>query len=620
MVNMGIKAIGLNADILSEAQNDGTSDNLWSEVLGGEVVLLSPELLQSDSVRAHLSLDKPDSTFQKRCTVLVCDEAHLVYIWGRHFRKPYAEIGRMRNRLQRKVRLLLLTATLRTGGPLQYVRKCFDLQPDRYIDIHHSNLRPEIRVTTSILQSTLATAHNFPELRWVHGLPGVTIIFTPDRGSALRLTLYFRRLNGYYAHKVRKYDAMNDHSTYDKETMDLVKNLDAENDWLIIVATSILMVGVDMFGIKRVIILEPKDFDEEVQKEGRLLRYKTYATEIGESYVYVSYNSMQKAFELVDAVQEVSDGKEVGGKRKRSKPEDPDSTAMDISMAQRLVAPCRTQEQNRQYQNPPYGHNVCSCTSCTRNPPIPNPPCLCSGCQPGMSQRDILTTRQATLRVIATDAASHSIELGIGTLPSQDLLPESLTAATQTIIREHLTNLDMQLFMDKVANPGGLYLPGMFVSPPVISTIIDNLLQLETRHNLSICLEPFQLHKCWLERIWLTLQENVIPDVVGYHTRRKAEVGDQWVRKRLAKMDQVEIERLLTENPLLDVAQIGSGMKVADLIWQLRWHEVWYGKLPKGWRGYRKASLIDLLLDVVKQFHQGQLTVEKVHISIHRCQ
>ena len=618
MVSMGIKAIGLNADILSEAQNDGASDNLWSEVLRGQLVLLSPELLQSDSVRTHLSLDKSDSTFQERCTVLVCDEAHLVYIWGRHFRKPYAEIGRMRNRLQRKVRLLLLTATLRTGGPLQYVRNCFDLQPNQYIDIHHSNLRPEIRVTTSLLQSTLATAHHFPELRWVHGLPGVTIIFTPDRGSALRLTLYFRRLNGHYAHKVRKYDAMNDHSTYNKETMDLVKDLDAESDWLIIVATSILMVGVDMFGIKRVIILEPKDFDEEVQKEGRLLRHKIHATEIGESYVYVSYNTMQKAFALVDAPQ-VAEGKEVGGKRKRSKPEDAGSTAMDISMAQRLVSRCRTQEQNRQYQNPPYGQTICNCASCTRNPPVPNPPCLCSGCQPGMSERDILTTRQSTLREIATNAASRSIELGIGTLPSQDIFPEALTAATQTIIREHLTNLDMQLFMDKIANPGGLYLPGMFVSSPVISAIVDNLLQLETRHNLSICLEPFQLHKCWLEQIWLTLQEKVIPDVVGYHSRRKAEVGDQWVRKRLAKMGQAEIDKLLMEEPILDVTQIGSGMKVADLIRQLHWHEVWYGKLPKGWRGYRKASLIDLLLDVVKQFHEDGLVVENVHSTIHRC-
>ena len=63
MVNMGIKAIGLNADILSEAQNDGTSDNLWSEVLRGQLVLLSPELLQPDSIWTHLSLDKSDLTF-----------------------------------------------------------------------------------------------------------------------------------------------------------------------------------------------------------------------------------------------------------------------------------------------------------------------------------------------------------------------------------------------------------------------------------------------------------------------------------------------------------------------------------------------------------------------------
>ncbi|THU88170.1 hypothetical protein K435DRAFT_680330, partial [Dendrothele bispora CBS 962.96] len=327
---------------------------LWSRVKSSRVILLSPELLSSDLLRKQLEFDNPDSPFQEKCAILVIDEAHMVWLWGPQFREAYRLIGTTRVRLNKRVRLLCMTATLRTGGPRQYVLQCFGLRDGNFVDIHRSNLRPEIRVTTSVLKSSLASSFTFPELRWVIGLPGITIIFLPDRNSGLRIALYLRRCNPYLAPRTRKWDALNDEE-YDKETMDLVNNLNFNLHGLIIVSTTVLMVGVDFQGVKRIISLEPGDFDQELQMEGRM-------RESGESYLYVSKKTMESAQRLDAEMEE----------QKKS---------MELSWASRLVAPCRSDNQNTQYNNPPYEQSLCRCSSCTEHPRI-KPPCLCSGCRP----------------------------------------------------------------------------------------------------------------------------------------------------------------------------------------------------------------------------------------------
>lgn len=619
---MEIEATALNADILAEAQNDRRSDILWSQVLDSQVVLLSPELLQSDTVRVHLSLDKPEASFQDRCTLLVCDEAHLVYIWGRHFRKPYREIGQMRNRLQSRVRLLLLTATLRIDGPLQYVQSCFDLRPQRFIDIHQSNLRPEIRVTTSILESTLATAFMFPELQWVHGLPGVTIIFAPDRSTALRLTLYLRRLHPSQARKVRKYDALNDRGTYDKETMSLVEGLDSEHDWLVIVATSILMVGVDLRGVKCVVILEPLDFDEELQKEGRLLRSKVSMDDTAESYVYVSRRTMEKAYELVSVARNADTtlGNQTGEKRKRHKPNtqtegNQDTPSLDLSMAKRLVAQCRTEEQNRQYANPPYGRPPCTCSQCSRAPLPLDPPCLCSGCQPGKSKRDLLAARHR----VSLEAAQRAFKMGFGIRDDQNNVDTVITVESQEIVRKYLIMLDLELFNNDVANPGGLYTPGMLVSPPVITAIIANLPNLETPQKLAVLLKDHHLREPWLQAIWSTLVEKVVPMLRDRHIKKKAEAEDGRITKHLGRLNDGEIERLVNLVPTLDITDISPKYLKADLIWELYWHGVWCSTLPKQWKALKKESLITLLSQMVEKFNNEGRKVEEVRTKIQYC-
>jgi len=112
-----------------------------------------------------------------------------------------------------------------------------------------SNARPEIRVTTSVLTQSL-TGYNFPDFKWLIGLPGITIVSVRDRLLGLRITLYLKRCNRAKAELVRKCDALNDKETYEAETFALADLAKASPDGLILVSTDLLSVGVDLDGVR----------------------------------------------------------------------------------------------------------------------------------------------------------------------------------------------------------------------------------------------------------------------------------------------------------------------------------------------------------------------------------
>ncbi|KAF9050826.1 hypothetical protein BDZ89DRAFT_1108017 [Hymenopellis radicata] len=406
----GITSVILNSERIAAAQNahdNGASVGLlWEAARMSRVVLLSPEMLKSDAFRQQMGLGKPDSPFKERCCLLVCDEAHLIYMWGKEFREAYGDIGVFRNVLNPPTRLLLMTATLREGKPLNFVRNSFALHSGNYTDIHLSNLRPHVRNTTSILTHSL-NGFDFSELRWVLGLPGITIIFVANRFLALRLTLYLRRINPYLAKYVRKFDALNEKQTYDAHTIGMARDITsctaAYHRGLILVSTSILMVGVDLDGVSRVLTIEPTNPDEEIQYEGRVYRNPARFIGVPETYTYVTKKAMDDARKLVDGVR--SGTITVVAHRKKGEDKKSEVTAEELSWAERLVAPCRLQEQDRQYQNPPYAAPPpCQCVLCGGKLPTRPSTCLCSGCQPGTSVRD---RRLIIAQDIAIEATGH---------------------------------------------------------------------------------------------------------------------------------------------------------------------------------------------------------------------
>ncbi|KAL0062956.1 hypothetical protein AAF712_010177 [Marasmius tenuissimus] len=559
---MGIKTCHLNSDVINKAVNSGMETEVWAEAKKSRIILLSPELLNSKTVREQLEFYKEDSALQARISLLVVDEAHLIYEWGKRFRKAFSQIGHTRNRLHNtRLRLLLLTATLRDGKPLDYVLGTFGLKEGRYLNLHRSNLRPEIRVTTSTLLSSLSTSFTFPELRWVLGLPGLTIIFVPDQNSALRLTLYLRSCNEYLARWIRKYDAMNDKDTYDQETMQLVNELQTDITGLmslLIIATAILMVGIDLPGARRAIILSPKDIDEELQKLGRLLR-NGLPGEIGEGFIYVSKRQMEQAKKMVEAESEGKDPSSVGGQKRNQTDDGKEGShlpSMDISMAHRLTAQCQSVEINRRYANPPFAEPPCSCASCTEHPLPLNHPCLCSGCQPGMNERDILFRQQSIPREISGDAADEARRRAreAGRLDHLSLSDESgnssesqpITKESTETIRNHLFQLDEELYEKNIGNEAGIFVPAS-----VVGVIVQNFwTATHSRDSLKSLLQPFPTKTEWADAIWTTLYTKTVPEIRTRHDKRQETEEEETLQKRLKKMSVERVEQPAALNPV----------------------------------------------------------------------
>lgn len=448
------------------------------------------------------------------------DKAHLTYIWSKEFWKAYGRIGQLCNRLNRDSWLLLLSATLRPGPPYKVVTDTFDLVPGRFHDIHWSNLCPKIRVITSIIHSSLTTSLNFPDLQWIIGLKKISIIFTQDRSLALHIALYFKCVDPPYADTIWKCDSTNE-SDYDHDTRMAIREGNHANG-LILVATTILTLGIDIPNVVWVIILDPIEFDKEIQQMGHLLHQKEEGC-IGEAYVYVSQSILEKAEEMVKADKAAKEGNKIPVTQKKAikkgynqaKPLPP---SLSLSMAYRLVAPCVTVEQNRQYGNPD-SNPLCFCQSCHLLGPQCTE-CLCSGCKPGTCERDMITKAKEGLSEDIPDIITSQDENLLSKL-QPDTGPVMSNSVKQVkkladknmrkYITEKLVKLCEQMFDEPNTNYSwhGLYTSEDIIPDAVIPLILDNFFWLGSPKILLQLTEAHQLYPDWINTIWEELQASM---------------------------------------------------------------------------------------------------------------
>ncbi len=78
----GIQAVAVNAVLTEKVRTDPSADgDIWDLAKEATVVLLSPEMLEGDKSRNCFD----DPSFRSRLSLLVVDEAHLVYVWSKLF-------------------------------------------------------------------------------------------------------------------------------------------------------------------------------------------------------------------------------------------------------------------------------------------------------------------------------------------------------------------------------------------------------------------------------------------------------------------------------------------------------------------------------------------------------
>ncbi|KAF8814139.1 hypothetical protein BYT27DRAFT_7250321 [Phlegmacium glaucopus] len=185
MVELGLKAILLNAESLQVANTEG--QNLFSEIQESQwaVVLLSAERLASTEIDKILR----DQTFRQNLVLLGIDESHLLVPWGKDFRQAYHQISLLRKRLPPHTAIVMATATLSAGRDFTSLCKELDLKHGQYHCICLSSEHPNVHMVIRELTHTLG-GYQFPDIVWAfkHGVKAVIYCRTLD--LCFRVALY----------------------------------------------------------------------------------------------------------------------------------------------------------------------------------------------------------------------------------------------------------------------------------------------------------------------------------------------------------------------------------------------------------------------------------------------
>ena len=360
MEKFGLKALVINSDTSTVAR--ASYRNLWDEArTQPNMLLLSPEELQNPLCSKLLD---ESSEFYKRVCMLGVDELHLLYQWGRRFRKAFSQIGNIRARLPlirgRPISVITVTATFRKGPTMDGASKILELVPGRYHLIRRSNMRNDIQLIFRRMISGLGSS-SFPELYWVLESAKITVIFCTTISLGFRVSAYLWRLaqrskKKDLSSRLRLYNSLN-WPDFNQVTMGFLEDNPSAS---ITIATDTHSIGWDSRYTQDAIILgEPDNVDDFVQKIGRIGRDRK-AVQNPRAFLYYSGSALDVAKQIVQ------------DSKGHTTATDSTQDKMDISTAQLLLADCKMKCLDDLYENPSEDME-CRCRNCQVDPPPRNP-------------------------------------------------------------------------------------------------------------------------------------------------------------------------------------------------------------------------------------------------------
>ena len=343
------------------------------------MLLLSPEQLISKRLEWLVN----NSVFRRRVCLLAVDEVHLLDSWGTSFRKSYQQIQYIRARFDSKLVEIAMTATLLPDD--QTDRVCEFVGLREYHTVRRSNRRPEIQLLFRVLSHGIEN-REFSDLRWIieEMQRKKIIIFCTSIRDGYRIFCYlWRQLDspfGVRAEQLRMYNALN-WRDYNVRTRELMRKSDGCR---VIVATDILMVGIDFPDIDDVIIIghppHPNDYLQKVGRAGRdhslvpnprgIMYITGYATNAASEQLGTKRPRQSRAKPKL--------GQQKKRKAKKRKTLGTGAASMSKQMAELIVPGCKTAALDRMYKNPPLGKVLrCNCSGCVpesginKRPPKP---------------------------------------------------------------------------------------------------------------------------------------------------------------------------------------------------------------------------------------------------------
>ena len=356
--------------VVINAETSNRSD-MWTRAgeEGPRVLLLSPEQLISKRLEKLVN----DSVFRRRVCLLAVDEVHLLDSWGSSFRKSYQQITYMRARFESSLVAIAMTATLLPGD--QTDRVCEFVGLRGYHTVRRSNRRPEIQLLFRVLSHGIEN-WEFSDLRWV--IEGMrerkTIIFCTSIRDGFRIFSYlWRQLDSpptIRHEQLRMYNALN-WPDYNLRTRELIRK---QGGCRVIIATDILMVGIDFPDINDVVIIgHPPHPNDYLQKIGHAGRDRALVLN-PRGIMYVTGHAMKTAYDQMGIERpgrpkaKPKLGQQKKHKTKKRKPKKCKTSLMSKPMAELITSGCKTAMLDRMYQNPPLKLTECDCSGCTPEP------------------------------------------------------------------------------------------------------------------------------------------------------------------------------------------------------------------------------------------------------------
>ncbi|KAJ7165026.1 P-loop containing nucleoside triphosphate hydrolase protein [Mycena filopes] len=379
MLKKGISSIAINSDTLTAASLAVPKRDLWEEAKTGahRLIFIGPEMMKTAAFQAFIT----NKNVRARLGQFIVDELHVADEWGVEFRKDFQDISTMRARLPEHTVFVGLSASIEPGRQYEACVKLMGFRPG----FHLEKLDCERRNVSIIIRPIKYTSsgHEFRDLDWLvrPGLVRVAgepkyLVFLQEIEPGHRVCHYLRSLLPAHlrkdAHRLIRHHHSIACDQCKSEGMDALYKCGDDRDCLIHISTDVLTVGVDIPGLKAVIIFgKIASLSSAVQRAGRPVRERGTS---GFAYFYVTKADMADAMAYeTNAVAATSTAaksktstktKEVPGQVGIAKPGRRTCTSLLLVFAAHACDRCVTRQINMIYANPGVVKDCGRCSSC----------------------------------------------------------------------------------------------------------------------------------------------------------------------------------------------------------------------------------------------------------------
>ena len=257
------------------------------------------------------------------------------------------------------------------GEPFKQVTNFLGLHEGSYHLIRRSNARPDVRLLFRTLRSGQSSIA-FPQLDWLLKESGNVLVFCPTINFSFKVAVYLWHLDPDTVsarQNIRLCNSLQS-ATYNLGTLAL---LGGNKQSQLTFTTDKLSIGLDVKNFITVVIIEPSDVDDLLQKAGRVWRDLLAPPQEPKVVVYMTSGSVKKAAETVEKANlELANSGPAGKQGRRSKkasetkrpPKKQQTQAMegaqaedatlDFNLALLWMAKCKVTELDRQWGDHQY--------------------------------------------------------------------------------------------------------------------------------------------------------------------------------------------------------------------------------------------------------------------------